>query len=207
MACLALENVVKLELIQELADQDVVNSLYFQRGSAWNTANATILAQDVWDWWVVNIKPFLASALALNQIRVTDMTSSTGFVLDFVDSGGPASGTSAAEPLPNNVACVVSFKTGLRGRANRGRVYLAGFIGDSIVGNNWVNAVTSGLVTSFETLQASVVTASYAAVHVVYSCQDIGSPAALAGVATPITSYIVNPVAASQRRRLPGRGR
>lgn len=53
-------------------------------------------------------------------------------------------GLNANEPLPANIALVVTKYTALRGRANRGRVYLSGHTEDGNLPPGVVNPVTLG---------------------------------------------------------------
>jgi hypothetical protein len=53
-------------------------------------------------------------------------------------------GTNGNEPLPANIALVVTKYTALRGRANRGRVYMSGHTEDGNLPPGVVNPVTLG---------------------------------------------------------------
>lgn len=204
MSCLAFDDVVKVDFVQELALQTVVNSLYAMKFSgSWTVPSATNLALDAIDWWDVNIAPQLTTAVELNLVRVTQLNDPDGFIIEET-SGLPLNGDVATESHPNNVAAVVSFRSGLRGRRNRGRNYLAGLPNGAVAGNDIDTGVAAALVTAYE-VWSTMLTSDHSAAHVVYSCRDIGGPS-LGGVGVPVTTYIVNPIVASQRRRLPGRG-
>lgn len=207
MSCLTTEPVVKLALNLKLDDQDVVNTMYFERATAWTPSSAEALAVDVWDWWEASLAPILSNEISLQSIQVTDMTSASGFVVDYVAPGGAITGDLELQALPNNVSLVVSFRTGLRGRKNRGRNFLAGLSEASIASNAWDSTVRSGVQAAYTALQLDLTTQDPVIAQVVYSCTDSGGGGGTVGAAQPITDYIVNPIAATQRRRLPGRGR
>jgi len=204
VSCLSLDPVVKIELVQELDGQAVVNTLYARKFSgSWTVPDATLLALDVIDWWDTNIAPQLTTAVELNLVRMTDLSDPDGFIIEET-SGLPMNGSVASESHPNSIAVVVSFRTGLRGRRNRGRNFIAGFPNAAIANNDVDSGVASALVTAYEVFN-TLLTSDHSCAHVVYSCRDIGGES-LAGVGVPITTYIVNPIVGTQRRRLPGRG-
>lgn len=70
-------------------------------------------------------KPFINSGVNFEGVDLRDLRTAE---LPLVSStGGAAAGTGAGTALPPGDALVVTLRTALAGRANRGRVYLAGF--------------------------------------------------------------------------------
>lgn len=205
MSCPTLSPIVKIDLVQELDGQTVVNTVYALHEDVWTVPAATLLALDMIDWWDTNIAPFLTTAIELNLVRITDLSDPDGFIIE-ENSGLPINGDVATEPHPNSIAIVVSFRSGLRGRRNRGRNFLTGFPSSAVATNDVDGTVAAGLVTSYEIL-STMLTSDHDAAHVIYSCRDIDSPEDVGlGVPVPVTTYIVNPIVGTQRRRLPGRG-
>lgn len=207
MACISESNVVKLDIFQRLDAQEIVNSMYYLKVDPWSTAQALLLCATWWDYaeagYFVSGR---SNEWSMVGMRVTDMTSPTGFVADYIDPSGVEVGGQGEEPLPNNVAMVVQFRTNTRGRNARGRNYLAGWGRTAVNNNTWGSAVASAVLGWYEGL-ATEIAAEVDAAQVVYSCQNIDSPEDTMGVARGVTEWLINPTVASQRKRLPGRGR
>jgi hypothetical protein len=68
---------------------------------------------------------FLASTVSLTGVTVLDMRSSTATAFD--STGTAAPGTAPGAALPDETAAVITVRTGLRGPAGRGRVYIPGW--------------------------------------------------------------------------------
>lgn len=203
MSCPSLEYITKIDLIQSLDEQVVVNSVYAKRDTVWSVPIATNVALDTIDWWETYIAPRLTTSTQLELVRVTQLDDPDGFIIE-ENSGLPINGTVALEPEPSNVSVVVSFRSGLRGRRNRGRNFLGGIPQAAIATNNVDDTYMGQLVAAYEALNSDVFIPNDA-YHVIYSCRDIGGED-LSGVGVVVTSYLVNPIVATQRRRLPGRG-
>jgi len=107
-------------------------------------------------------------------------------------------GITTGDPLPSNCADVISWRTGLSGRSNRGRTYTFGATDAQATGSIW----TSGYTTLVGNLAASLVAyvgpLTCPVTTAVASVKDLEMK--------PITGYIIDSFVDSQRRRLPGRG-
>jgi hypothetical protein len=106
-------------------------------------------------------------------------------------------GTAATDMAPHGVACLVSYRSAFPG--TRGRTYIPGWT--DVVFN--ASTVVSGVVTLLETWGSSYLTtiepgSGYLFVPVVLSYKT--------SVPVLLTSAVVSPYAAYQRRRGPGRG-
>jgi len=107
-------------------------------------------------------------------------------------------GTVAGDATPANVALCISWKTGLSGRSYHGRTYVTGFVDadftQSIVG--------SAKITAWSNFAQAIITwaggVGIATDFVIASIKHLTLQA--------VNGYVIDNVADSQRRRLPGRG-
>jgi hypothetical protein len=115
-------------------------------------------------------------------------------------------GTEAEESAPGNCAVVVSWKTALRGRNNRGRMYLGGYSREHMTGGYWsaevqdaASGAASFLFDSYGPLSGGVGTL------VLISYVPNSSPRVLRA-AEPITAFTIDNVIYSMRTRTVGHG-
>lgn len=62
---------------------------------------------------------------ALNKVGIRDIRATN--LVEFIDSGGALACTGTGDPLPLQVALVVTLRTAKAGQSFRGRVFLAGY--------------------------------------------------------------------------------
>ena len=110
---------------------------------------------------------------------------------------------------PSLVAAIVSLKTGLGGRRNRGRKYVAGLLRDnidqSIIDAPRVASMQTewGAINSWFAASNNLSNLTWGIVHRTLN----GAPVPLSADSyVPITSIVVQNVAGSMRTRRPGRG-
>lgn len=149
--------------------------------------------------------PWIAALPAkyiLNQV--------TGRVLDVQDgpqfevSAGAVPGELAGAILPNNCSLAVSFRTGLAGRTNRGRIFWPSFL-ESEVTDQRVGAVKQGDILDTMGLLVGNNVVATGWTWAVISRKELVPDGP--GRAVPITAVVLNDdVIDSMRRRLPGRG-
>jgi hypothetical protein len=156
------------------------------------------VTDNIIDAWTNN----LPVKYVLNQI--------TGRVLDIEDgpqaeeSANALNGALAGAILPNNCSLAVSFKTGLGGRTNRGRIFWPSFLESEVTDQR----VLSGKQASILALMGGFIGNNTIATGWVWSVISRKElvPAG-PGRAVPVTSVVLNDdVIDSMRRRLPGRG-
>jgi hypothetical protein len=196
--------VVQAEMFFQWDSQLVENVLHFKPVVAgYNTAQLNDLAAALAAWWNTNMKASAYSTVSLTGVKITDLDDVTGQVVD-LSSGIPIVGTSVSPSLPNNVTCVFTKRTALRGRSFRGRIYHIGLTEAAVTGN----IVSAGSVTGFIT-SYNLLTTFTAATKVwklgVISRAFQGAPR-VTGVFTECTQFTSDGIIDSQRRRLPGRG-
>jgi len=195
-------DIVKVEFRYTMLGQQTMNVFYFFQEGGWTVTSMNAFADFAEDTWNTNIKPLLHAGTTLREIVVTELSAESSFQ---ITNPSGAVGTRAGTPLPNNIALVVSFRTGLTGRSRRGRVYHSGVVEADVTENSFNNTQAFEIRTAYEDFFTSFI-AEGDWVHVIVSyCEDgVWRENALI---TPVAAYtIVDTVVDSQRRRLPGRG-
>jgi len=210
MAFIPVANTVEFEMRMLCDGQKVENTLYFGRNFAPTAAQMLALATLLANWWGTEYANFVADTVDLVEVYATDLTSVSGPTVSYVPPS-TISGSLALEVEPNNVSLCVSFRTANRGRSFRGRNYVVGLTEPALVKSTVQPSTVTAILAAYNQL-LSIGTASGWSWEVVSRFSGVdpttGKPIPrTTGVRTPITSVVVvDPVADSQRRRLPGRG-
>lgn len=181
------------------------NVLWFRSASAGtpSQANLTSIANAFDAVWNTLFAAYGCSTAHYTGNVTTDWGSATGGEWSTVGAYTPVAGTSG-NPLPENVAILVSYQIGLRWRGGHFRTYLP-YVGSGSVqtadGNKVVAAVQSSIATH---LQSVIANMEGTGVLGGQTIQAFKNKTGKKGTPTlyPISSFIVQPVVASQRRRL-----
>jgi len=83
---------------------------------------------------------FMPTTVALAGISLRDVNAPNGALINSTTPAAP--GTSASPGLPDEVALVVTMRTALAGRANRGRMYIPGWATNALAAGNVAAAAT-----------------------------------------------------------------
>lgn len=148
-------------------------------------------------FWGDNIKQLVTSATELTEIIATDLSAQDGIQLDvgLTGQGGSAMGVA----LPNNVAAVISWGTGHRGKSYRGRTYYVGMASDSVVQNKLTDTEQQGFAAAGAWLLGHMPTGAHLAI--VSYCNN--KAWRTTGLASDIVSHTAEHNVRTQRRRLP----
>jgi hypothetical protein len=204
MPYVPVSDTVEVELFQRLHGQRVENTSYWRLVGGYGTSEATDLWNNLLVWWNVDLAPNLSTDLTLVGGKITDLSTSTGFAIDFTAPTPNPAGDLAFGALPGNVALCVSIRTAGRGRSSRGRNYVAGLAENNVVGNTVDTSVWQGIETAYQSMRGLPFADAWE--QVVVSRVSGGVPR-VAGVALQVTSCkVVDPYVDSMRRRLTGRG-
>lgn len=145
----------------------------------------------------------LSTGLSMVEIYMVDLASESGETRTGTPAT-PSNGSRSSNPAPLSVTLCVSYRTAQRGRSYRGRSYVVGLAADAINNQNIDEAIAGGVLASFIALRNA---AAAADVPMVVVSRRHNNLPRVTGIATPITSVVLNDtVVDSQRRRLPGRG-
>jgi hypothetical protein len=142
----------------------------------------------------------LSVQYTLDRIRVQDLAPGVG-AGQTVEIGA-SGGNTVDDALPPYVAFCVTWRTGLKGKANRGRSYLTGFAEDAQNGGFFIPEIQTWAGTNF----AGPILNTFGpegpgnyALSVIHT--QSGGVALIPPTATPITSYSVHNESRSLRRR------
>lgn len=194
MPFVAIPDTIQVDMVNSLGGQTVVWGWQWEKAGGFSMSVAESFADEIFVWWDEQIKPLLSANLTLDIIRLTDLSSSTGFVIEWTTQL-PEAHTGVEPSLPGSAAAVVSFKTGNRGRAFRGRCYIPGLMETDVNVNTLTPAFITALGAAFN-VSASLGT-------LIGADQVVASRTTDPGFTTPVIDWIVRPTVKTQKRRLP----
>jgi len=197
-------NTARTRMVYSLDGQVVMNVLYFQAAAPFTFADLVNLNAEVEAAWTAQLKPQQPEELRLEYIESTSLDADPGFQATHAVGSAGTNGTSPA--LPSNVTLSISFKTGVTGRSNRGRMFWLQLAEGQVVANEvgvvFISTLHTKIVAFFEAIETGTDT-----LHAVVSYCNGGAWRSEASV-LPVEDYvIVDNIVDSQRRRLPGRGK
>lgn len=203
MAFIPAANVAMIEIRMGLDGQRVENVVYALRSSGWDTSSLTAMGLAIIDWWSTQAAPLYTNSQVLTEVFLTDLSTATSTAVSVVPDTA-TEGSLGFEPLPNNCALAISFRTASRGRSARGRNYISGIPTDNVSGNRVGGSYMDDWISAYMNLKSTI--EGETAEHVVVSRRH-NKVNRTSAVMFPITTYLfVDNVIDSQRRRLPGRG-
>lgn len=197
-------NTLEARIGLDIRGQRMIMLLHFTYSGAPGATERAALNTAMHTFWTNQLKPTLTNEVALSDITVTDMSSSsapqTVAVINPVEPGTIALGCA-----PTGSALCVTHRTNLRGRSFRGRSYVPGMVYEpgSQLPTNFNLSRVSAVVSAFSWLLTAANTA--AGIWSVVSKFANLVPRS-SGLTTPITAVSADQFIDSQRRRLAGRG-
>lgn len=96
------------------------------------------------------LKALSASTTELQGAGIRDIRNPN--LVEYSQTGSPVAGTGAGDPLPNEVAAVVTLRTAFAGKHFRGRAYISG-------ANEAQNDAAGHIATAYNTAAAAFITA------------------------------------------------
>lgn len=203
-------NTAEVKLFYRYEGQQLMNTLYFKKSSAWDTATLQALADSAWDHWATSVVIDLNNKLTFVEAQAVDLTTATSGQASHIESltGSNTSGIA----LPGNCAFCIKFTTANRGRSFRGRIYLPGLVQAGTDNPGTLpSAYADALLEDVSGVLAAIAIDT-GTEHVVVSrfsgIDSNGKPIPrTTGIATPVTAVSYTDLNTdSQRKRLPGRG-
>jgi len=194
-------NTVALQFIHEYLGQRLSNTLYVKQESPITSADLADLASNAAGLWATNIMPHLSGDTRFVLVSAKDLSAQNGLVYDYTGTPLPTTGGAMGQPLPSNVAAVLSLRTGRAGRSYRGRLYLGGFTELQSDGN----FLPTGILENLRQGLINVITALNTGTRqVVVVSKFTANQPRTTGVTTPVTTVLARTIRlASQRKRLP----
>lgn len=204
MVYIPVPNCLSVEMAYTAQGQVFENVINYRTDGAIDVTLLQGVTEAIFGYWQTDLLPGLSTGTELFEIKATDISSESGATYSHVPLSGNT-GTTNGEMLPLNCALVVTLQTPKRGRSYRGRIYFGGFGEPECSGSTWqADAITP--VTNFmNDILAFAVDTTELFMVVVSRFHD--KAARVTGTADAVSTIRVNPTVASQRRRLPGRGR
>lgn len=143
--------------------------------------------------WGTNVMPNLASTIQLDRVLVKFGPNSTG---PAAETSIQVAGGKQAFSDPPHTAILVRKNTGFGGRTGRGRMFVPGVYSDDVDSSGYLaSGLISALLVDLEAFRDDCIAADL--IPVLLHAEGSGVSAPL-----PITSFGVDSVAATQRRRL-----
>jgi hypothetical protein len=168
--------------------------------AVWDTASIFTTFRN---FWIEHLKLQLSAQISLTEIAFQPLdTEGTPGTLDTLVT--PIPGNNGAS-VPNNVAFVVTLRTGSTGRSYRGRSYVPGLPRDSVTDSRLQGTAPADIVACYNALIGDL---TETGAHLAIISKYHNKLPRVTGVATDVTvATFVDNVTDSQRRRLPGRGK
>lgn len=201
MAFIPVPNVAQLNLGYITDTGDLwSNGLHFLRTSGWATASLQTLCEAVEDAWIELLAPLVGTNGNLQRVSARDLTSASAPYYE-INYGTPLAGTRSAAAVALHTSMSVTFRTALRGRSYRGRIYHYGLGNtDRQDEKSWQAAVAVTVGNAYDGL-ADILEAAATCEHVVAS-RYAGNAPRITGVSTPVTTVVGRLQIATQRRRV-----
>lgn len=203
MAFVPAVNVVQAELLFNWDGQQVENVLHYQIQQTPTLTDMSELGGFLVTWWQTNMQPLQVDTVQFNEVRMTDLTSEFAPGTSYT-TGLPDVGAAGPDSVPNNVTLSMTKRTGLRGRAFRGRIYQIGLRKVFVDDNQVIGGTQTSLLDAWNLATPFALTSGSAPMVVVSRFE--GGSERLSALVTPVTVITTDGIIDSQRRRLPGRG-
>jgi hypothetical protein len=201
---MSIGDVYKLSVVGTYGSgQQFVNTFHYRQEALIIGNSPEDLAAKFEDIVLTGYAQLLAAPNVVNTLEVRQIT---GDPLEAFDGPVEVQGDRAGDPLPPQVSPLISWRTGLIGRRNRGRTYLPAPVeNDQVAGELSVTylegmqnvadsmiALSNGLVTAWQL--------------VIYGAPNPDVDPPLAENIVPVTSAVMRRDLATQRRRRIGTG-
>lgn len=198
------ENTALVELVYSLPQGQIgENTFHVNNTDAFTPASLQTLASAFTAWYTGHWNALVSGTTSLTKVRCTDLTTQFAPGVEYT-TGLPVNGNLTGNGLPNNVSVSIKFNTGLRGRSYRGRIYALGLTDNAVNGNTVQTTWANNAITALNALTVDHIPVG---MNLVVVSKYHNKTPRSAGVCTIVTSFSIDMVPDSQRRRLPGRGR
>lgn len=196
--------VLKVTLVFKRDTRTLLNVFHVSRPIAWDNAAIIAFSAIVQNWFNANYKGVIPSDIALSQMQFRKQDPADPLAYD-VNLSPALAGTRGAPTEAANATVTMSARTGFAGRAYRGRMYVPGLIeGDVTADDRISSALAVGLANAANQLIAVLIT--WGVNWCIFHRPGL-VPKPLDNTFTNVTSYVIENILDSQRRRLPSRGR
>jgi hypothetical protein len=198
MAFVAGVNQAKVNIDMAVAGQPASFGFYVEDETTLSAQRLDELASLVYNWATTQLYEELSGGTTINGVTLYDMASESAPKSSIV-AGTPVAGNVGNQPLPPNVAMVVTLETGGRGRSARGRVYIPGLDEASWDGDEFSPTAAPNMTEEWDDLQTLLGVAQF---RVIVSSSIENGVARPTRLAQPVTSFVAKNKPGSQRRRV-----
>ncbi len=199
MAFIPLPAGIRVAVEYTLDGKPVVNIYHISDDNPITQIRLDLVAAIFVNWWDTYLYLRMSNQIALVSVTATDVSvANGGQSIDAPVSPIPGDGVLAA--ATSQTALVVSLRTPKTGRSFRGRSYLAGLTRSEFTDNDVTTTFATNVAADFLELISDLNTNNFNLI--VASYQEDGAPRTT-GVATNVTTLIVNTRVDTQRRRIP----
>lgn len=208
LTCTSLENamasvpapgIIAVEAIWSVENEMCENTFHYHFGGTIDVALLQLIMTTYQTWAAAHLGLW-TTVTELVKMQARDLTSTSGAsVIDNLTT--PVIGTDASTVMPNNVSFALKRQSGIRGRANRGRLFMLGMGQDNLDASQ--QSLTGAAAANYVTTYTDLLLAQLADSGVT----EVILHRAL-GTSTPVIGYAYSDLFVdSQRRRLPGHNR
>lgn len=209
MSAIPANQVIKCVVHGTLDAQQTMNVLYFHKATPTVPADVAAILAAVDTMWANFTAAQLGSGYNYVSTTAQDISVLTNPTSTIIRSPIVPGGV-ASQALPGNSAPVVTKRTALSGRSNRGRIYIPGIpTNGTATASSLSTSKVSGLLSSLSPLVGDILVAGlfHAVVSFFSGVTGGGVPIPrVSGLATHVNALSMDTSIDSQRRRLIGRG-
>lgn len=197
-------NIVKVAMIFARDTRTLVNTFHVFNATGWNLGTMTTLANAAVTWWNTVYKLAIPGVVALTGVQVRLYDPANPLAVDIPVS--PASpGTRAGTAEVGSASVSLSERTGLAGRAYRGRIYAPGVSESDVTSDD---KLVSAAAVLFGNAIANLVFGALPAGNILHIFhRPLPVPKPRDNTSNPVNTYVIESLVDSQRRRLASRGR
>lgn len=197
-------NVVRTEMIYSQLGEVAENVLHFAFTAAPSISSMQQFGDALITSWAANMKPIQSLSVSLDLIRLTDLNSDSGPVVERT-TGLPQAGGDSTPVKSTGWSLATKFSGDGRGRSRRGRAFFVGLNSFRVNDNRVTDAFAQTLSDVWLGMIADAIDDFGDGLHVIVSYCSEGAWRSDALV-TNVTGYSTEPYIDSMRRRLHGRG-
>jgi hypothetical protein len=198
-----LGNAVQVRLIWDLNGRSASNVLGGQVGGGFvnSQAHADALATAVLGRFTSSgLKARTGANFSLSGVGIRDLRVANQ--AEYLNTSAPVAGTGTADPLPTQLAGVVTLRTALAGKSYRGRVYIAGADEDQSDSTGRIDAAYNTAIDAFITGVAADMATEGITLAVLSRPRTAPPfPVAWGGAVTPVTSITTRDTSWDTQRR------
>jgi len=175
------------------------NNIHFMKTSAWALGDMIALGAELSTWLAAFPIAQASTQFSWVNWRIVNLETANSPVLES-NLSPIVTGIEPSNPMPNNVAFVVTMRTELRGRSFRGRVYQSGLAEAHSLGNTVTTTYADAIRNWWDNTLTFATPADSALAVVSRYANNNPRPS---GIATPVITMDTNTRIDTQRRRLP----